>query len=484
MTLTELLEGLWPPALYHHLGAQPVGDLYLDSRQLDQGGVFVCLGEAQHAQSALQHGASLVLSDKPLPPLAIPVLVLPGLSLQLQVLAKRRYPQLPDIIGVTGTNGKSTLVALIAQFLTAAGVSVATVGTLGAAVWGQPLVSTGMTTPDILTNYRLLAQFAERGIQQVAMEVSSHALAQGRVAGLPIRVAVFTNLTQDHLDYHGTLEAYGACKARLFAFDTLHHQVVNADDAWGQRLPCLPGVVRWHYSLQQPGSTFYAEELVANTQGMAFDLQYAGSVTPCQSPLFGAFNVANVLAAMGAALAVGVPWSRLLTVINRLKPVAGRLEALEVVDGVRTFVDFAHTPDGLEQTLKALRHHTPGRLWVVFGCGGDRDRQKRPLMGAVAEAFADEIVLTSDNPRSENPVEIIREIAAGCQGPVHCFQDREAAIAFAIGKALPGDSILLAGKGHETHQWVGDQALPFSDVAVAKRLWQDRVRLSSSTDVG
>lgn len=458
-----------------------INDLVLDSRQVTAGDAFVCLqGEAFIAQ-ALAQGAVCVLIDsdaidqldKAVHELAKGKLVaVPALAEQLPTIARTHYFQkdltLPKIIGVTGTNGKSSVVAFIAQIFANAGIKSATIGTLGLAIANTPEVATGLTTPDLLTNYRFIAECAKQGVQVVAMEVSSHGLSQGRVDGIEFDSAIFTNLTQDHLDYHGSFAAYGQAKAKLFNTVNLGQAVINRDDPFAESLlQSQSAQAQLTYALHEPAD-ITAKNIETFTQGLRFDLICPWGQVKVTAPVIGHFNIYNILAAASVALQHGVTLPVLADAIAKLQGVNGRMQLVYKGD-FQVIVDFAHTPDGLEQALKAVREHTIGRLIVVFGCGGNRDVQKRALMGAIAEDLADQVIITSDNPRNEDPEKILRDVAAGCKQYPYVVEDRAEAIAFAISQAAAGDCVLIAGKGHENYQLVKGVKKPFSDQAVAIR---------------
>lgn len=385
------------------------------------------------------------------------------------------------VTGITGTNGKTSCSQWLARLLQAAGTPCAAIGTLGTGFPGA-LKMTGFTTPDAVQLQASLAELRTAGARAVAMEVSSHGLEQGRVAGTCFDVAVLTNLTQDHLDYHGTMAEYEAAKALLFQWPGLRTAVVNRDDAMGRRLLAgggaklsAPQVIEYGIdgpagaSLAGPrGQWLRASAVQATTGGTSFHIDGSFGSAEVVTSMIGAFNVSNLLAVLGAALANGVPWDAALAALRGLTPVEGRMELFGGHDGPLAVVDYAHTPDALEQTLAALRpvaQARGGRLWCVFGCGGDRDPIKRPLMGAVAERLADEVVLTSDNPRSEDPQDILEAIADGMRERVRArlIEDRAAAILHAIRHAGAADVVLVAGKGHEATQEVNGRKRPFSD---------------------
>lgn len=471
-----LPELAWPAALV----ARRASDLVSDSRQVQPGAVFLALPGRRdhglaHAEEAMARGALAVIADPHGHGGSMPagVFALPGLRERLPELVDRFFGS-PSaaltVIGVTGTNGKTSVVQCLAQAWRALGHRTATLGTLGA---GEPgaLEPLALTTPDLCTVQRWLARFRARGIDRVAMEVSSHALDQGRVAGIRFEGAVFTNLSRDHLDYHGSMEAYKAAKARLFRWPELRFAVINFDDAVGCELAerCRAPVVGYAVAKE---AAVTARALELSGEGIAFDLVADGRKARVRSPLLGAFNVFNLLACAAVLLALGEPFADVAEALTTIQPIPGRMNrrggsaALPLA-----VVDYAHTPDALEKALAALRPHTRGRLTVVFGCGGERDRGKRPEMGRVAEALADRVILTDDNPRSEDGEAILAEILAGMRRPeaVRVERDRRRAIAAAIAEAAPGDTVLIAGKGHERYQEAGGQRLPFDDLLEVER---------------
>ncbi len=485
MPLRQLLAGFAPEPALNPL----VRGLSADSRELAEGDAFIALAGAsthglQFAAKALAAGVSAILFEQPapgnasLPPIAVGV---DGLRQQLGRLADRFYgspSRALAMTGVTGTNGKTSTVQLIAQALTLRGETVGTIGTLGAGLYGH-LVAGERTTPDVVAVHRLLATLREQGAMRVAMEVSSHALEQGRVDEVAFQVAVFTNLTRDHLDYHGTMEAYGAAKAKLFAWPSLRAVVVNLDDAFGPKLlaDVAAGVHRFGFSSRgHADAVLRAESLRLSPEGLGFDLVEAAERFAVNSPLLGRFNIDNLLAVAGSLRALGWPLAEVAAALARLSPVDGRMSRVGGRNGQPlVVVDYAHTPDALEQALSSLREHTPGRLTCVFGCGGDRDRGKRPQMAAIAERGADRVIVTDDNPRSENGDDIVAEIMAGFERPatVQAQRDRAAAIASALKGAGANDIILIAGKGHEAYQEVAGIKTPFDDLKIAAALLED-----------
>jgi UDP-N-acetylmuramoyl-L-alanyl-D-glutamate--2,6-diaminopimelate ligase len=477
-----LPEVAWPPAL----ASRRASDLVLDSRQAGPGAVFLAIPGRSghglaHAEKALAGGALAVLADPrghegALPPGVLPI---PGLVERLPELIDRFFGS-PSaaltVIGVTGTNGKTSVVQCLAQAWRALGHRAATLGTLGAGEPGalQPLP---LTTPDACTVQRWLARFRAAGITHVAMEVSSHALDQGRVAGVRFEGAVFTNLSRDHLDYHGSMAAYGAAKARLFRWPGLRFAAINRDDEFGRALAADCRTTLFDFGLAGE-ARIAARALQCSAQGIAFDLSAEGREGRVRSTLLGAFNVSNLLACAAVLLALGEPFDEVVRALAAIEPVPGRMNRRGGTQGLPlAVVDYAHTPDALAKALTALRQHARGRLIVVFGCGGERDRGKRPEMGEIAERLADRVIVTDDNPRSEDGARIVAEILAGMRDPLaaRVERDRALAIARAIAEAGPDDVVLVAGKGHERYQEREGQRIPFDDLVVVERALALRV---------
>ncbi|HEY2606113.1 MAG TPA: UDP-N-acetylmuramoyl-L-alanyl-D-glutamate--2,6-diaminopimelate ligase [Paraburkholderia sp.] len=489
-----------------HAHVQPAAHLHADTRSLAAGDVFLAYAvegadNRPFIDNAIEHGATAVLfqpegfAGKPDPKQALAVPLLNELA---GSIASAWYGDPSDamtVIGVTGTNGKTSCSQWISAALTALGTRCAIIGTLGSGMPGQ-LVHTGFTTPDAPQLQRTLAQLRDAGAQAVAMEVSSHALHQGRVNGTAFDIAVFTNLTQDHLDYHRTFDAYEAAKARLFAWPELRCAVINRDDEAGRRLlASTQGHARTlAYGLEarsdapQADAFLTASNVRATATGTAYHLSTSDwSDAEVEVQTLGAFNVSNLLGVLGALLAAEVPFDAALAELAKLEPVNGRMQRLGgrlQNDEPLVVIDYAHTPDALEKTLEALRPMAAargGELICMFGCGGDRDATKRPLMGAIAEKLADGVVVTSDNPRSEDPQKIIDQIAAGMKDASQArrIEDRASAILQAIRSAAREDVIVLAGKGHEATQEIMGKKRAFSDqdharLALAARATQAR----------
>jgi len=446
-----------------------------DSRKVNRGDLFVAIpGTALDGQrfieEAINRGAiAVVLEHDAAVPDALFLhtgvvkIVVPDARVALAVLAANAYGHPSHrlrLIGVTGTNGKTTTTHLIKAVLEAHGDHVGLIGTIQYDLGGQ-LVPATHTTPESLELNALLSDMVRRGCTAAVMEVSSHALAQHRVHGLRFVAGVFTNLTQDHLDYHGSMDAYFAAKKKLFdALPADAVAVTNADDPRGDAIvqDTRARVVR--YGLDAPADST-AGNMTMSVGGMEFTVTMAGSSSSVRTALTGRFNVANILAAMSTATAIGVPLSVATKGIAAVGSVRGRFEQIPAPRGWTAIIDYAHTPDALENTLRAIRQllgtHRRGRIITVFGCGGDRDRSKRPQMGRIASEMSDVTIVTSDNPRTEDPLAILREICAGISptARVHTEADRRSAIARALSMASSGDVVLIAGKGHEDYQVVG-----------------------------
>ena len=467
------------------VGDIAVSGLVLDSRDVRPGDAFVCVaGFGAHGlnfvEQARANGAVAILYDHPAPAgLAVPAdaIAVPGLRARMGALADQFHGQ-PSrsmtMVGVTGTNGKTSTVQLLGQAWQRLGITSGSIGTLGVGLYGQ-VVPTGFTTPLVLQMHQVLAQLRDAGATATAMEVSSHALDQGRVDAVHYDIAVFTNLTRDHLDYHGSMDAYGAAKARLFQRPGLKAAVINLDDAYAPTLLALldPAVAVVGVSSRGAASArLQAADIVMDSAGLHFQLRADGQQAAVDSPLLGRFNVDNLLAVAGVLLAQGQPLAVIASLLGQLRPISGRMNKLGGQAGQPTVVvDYAHTPDALLQALSSLEDHVDGLLACVFGCGGDRDAGKRPQMAAIAEAHADRVIVTDDNPRSEDGDAIVADILAGFARPetVAVQRDRALAIDSAIAGAAAGDVVLIAGKGHEPYQEINGVKHPFDDSQVAQQ---------------
>ncbi|WP_312600918.1 MULTISPECIES: UDP-N-acetylmuramoyl-L-alanyl-D-glutamate--2,6-diaminopimelate ligase [Pseudomonas] len=455
----------------------------LDSRRIQPGSVFFAVpGGVRdgrlHIAEAIANGASAIVYEADqapdLPPASVPLVPVKELGAELSAIAGRFYGE-PSaaltLIGVTGTNGKTSVTQLIAQACDRLGQRCGIVGTLGTGFWGA-LEAGRHTTPDPFAVQAALAALKEQGAQAVAMEVSSHGLEQGRVAAVQFDVAVFTNLSRDHLDYHGTMEAYAAAKAKLFQWPSLRARVINLDDEQGCRLAEVEHASRLiTFSLENPAATLYCKHIAFSDAGIEASLVTPEGEAGLVSPLIGRFNLSNLLAAIGALLGMGFTLSHIQRVMPELQGPVGRMQRLGGGTQPLVVVDYAHTPDALEQVLVALRPHAKRRLICVFGCGGDRDSGKRPLMARIAERLADAVIVTDDNPRTESSARIIDDIRAGFNEPARAtfIPARDEAIAYAIGEASRDDVVLIAGKGHEDYQEVNGVRMPFSDLEQAAR---------------
>jgi UDP-N-acetylmuramoyl-L-alanyl-D-glutamate--2,6-diaminopimelate ligase len=466
-----------------------VSDLTLDSQAATPGALFLASRGRRHhglqfAPEAVKRGARTVLYEPegagPVPLFASSIFVaaLPGLSARAGLIADRFFgapSQRLTVAGITGTNGKTTCAWLLAQALQRCHRPAAYMGTLGAGM--PPRVSPlRHTTPDAVTVHRQLAALLEAGAECVSMEVSSHALDQARVNGVRFHTAAFTNLTRDHLDYHGSMQAYGAAKARLLEWPGLAHRIINVDDAFGAQLAAQPSAAqlivtsRAREAVRPPGARFVrATRVQGEPIGLNIEVDSSWGSRALQMRLVGEFNVDNVLTVLAVLLAWDIPLSEAAAALERCRAARGRMEMF----GGRgrsplAIVDYAHTPDALANALRAARMHCRGQLRVVFGCGGDRDAGKRPLMGAIAAELADDIILTDDNPRSEDPRRILADIVAGIAmpAPLTVEHDRAAAIRLALTRCAPDDVVLVAGKGHEDYQIVGEERREFRDQTV------------------
>jgi UDP-N-acetylmuramoyl-L-alanyl-D-glutamate--2,6-diaminopimelate ligase len=503
ITLAELVQGLDVNAGYGDLRV-PVTALCYDSRQVVPEAAFVAVRGAmqdghQFIGQALERGAAAIISEHA--PQAVPGVVflqVPDSRQALAQLAVNYYghpTQTLQLIGVTGTNGKTTTTLLLESIFNHAHRRVGVIGTLGYR-WADKRVAASMTTPESLDLQRLFHAMRQDRVTHAIMEVSSHALALGRVAGCRFNAAVFTNLSQDHLDFHGNLDDYFAAKSLLFS-DHLEANgnsgpavaVINLDDVRAEELTASSRGEVWSYSLRRSRAQIRVKRAEFTAGGIRADVITPRGTLELRSHLLGRLNLYNLLAAATTALALNVPEETIVAGLEAVTSVDGRLQRVETGRGFEVVVDYAHTPDAMEKSLECLRELTRERLLVVFGCGGDRDRSKRPLMGKVAGSFGDIVVLTSDNPRSEDPAAIIRDIEPGLQevgvhrlhngcqpqaDAVGCYTvqpDRRRAIALALSWARPGDLVFIGGKGHETYQIVGREIFAFDDrVAVLESL--------------
>ena len=472
----------------------PVDDVTSSSREARRGVAFLAYPGATRdgrdfITDAVARGASAVLfeandftwnADWKVPHLGVP-----DLRAHASQIAGHVYGHPAEALwmtGVTGTNGKTSVAQWIATGFELAGRKSAVIGTIGNGLVGNDgghLQPSDNTTPDAVALQRMLRDYLRAGATACAMEVSSHGLDQGRVTDIKYDVAVFTNLTRDHLDYHGTMEAYGDAKAKLFELRGVKHAVINVDDAFGvmlaERVAKRSGVELIRYSMRQNGSfaNLAAKSVAISPSGLSFEVTGKFGVVRVESDILGAFNIGNLLAVIGALIASGMSLSQAAEIAGKLPPVPGRMQTVRETNKPLVVVDYAHTPDALEKALSTVAAIVPenGRLISVFGCGGDRDRGKRPQMGAISARYADVSIITSDNPRTEDPLRIIADIEAAFSkgdAPYRAIADRQQAIYEALNVARAGDIVVIAGKGHEDYQIVGETKHHFSDVEVAQ----------------
>lgn len=471
------------------LPALEIGGLKLDSRTVATGDAFVAVPGYQvdgrdFMDAAIEAGAIVVLCESDGYGVRehgkAHVIEVPQLKEHLSTIAARFFDEPSkaiQVVGVTGTNGKTSVTYLLAELLQVCGVKAGVIGTTGSGFPGA-LLPESHTTPDPIAVQQRLAALRSEGAQVVAMEVSSHALVQRRVEAVQFAVGVATNISRDHLDYHGTMANYAGAKRRLMTELDTAQAVLNTDDAalnaW---LPDRPDAWRFSLQPQQHDRCVYAQSINYQDTGTRFEISVPINGQRQQftvmSPLLGEFNVYNLLAALTATAQLGYNWPELCAAASQIKPVPGRMEAFHCAGKPLVIVDYAHTPDALQQVLTAVRRHCQGQLWCVFGCGGDRDRGKRPQMGAVAAANADRVVVTDDNPRTEEPAHIVQDILAGMprnDEQIRVVEGRRNAVDYAIENADSNDVIVLAGKGHEDYQVIGHERVAYNERAIVAQL--------------
>jgi UDP-N-acetylmuramoyl-L-alanyl-D-glutamate--2,6-diaminopimelate ligase len=490
----RLADLLGPPAPEAALRVQgpreiAIAGLATDTRALRPGFLFAALaGRATDGHrfipQAVAGGAAAILAEPgraAAVPAGVALVETPDVRGVLGAMADRFYDHPSaelELVGVTGTNGKTTVTYLLEAVFRAAGRAPGVIGTIELR-WGGEAHAAPNTTPEAVDLQRILRAMVAGGVQVAALEASSHALELRRLAGCRFRTAIFTNLGRDHLDFHPDLEAYFAAKARLFTEFAPASSVVNTDDPWGRRLAAVARGTVISYGFG-PEAACRALRVTLDGGGLRFVIAAGGEEVEIRSPLVGRHNVFNILAAAAAARAHGVPWQAIRAGVAAMALVPGRFERVSADGEPTVLVDFAHTPEAVENAVRGARELTRGRLVVVFGCGGDRDRGKRPLMGRAAVRLADEVYVTSDNPRSEEPGAIIDEILAGARAEpaaraaVHVVPDRRAAIRAAVGGAAPADLVLIAGKGHEDYQILGARTVHFSDREEARAALEER----------
>ncbi|KNZ70476.1 UDP-N-acetylmuramyl tripeptide synthetase [Thermincola ferriacetica] len=490
--LTDLLKNIYGARVQGDLTVQIEGLAY-DSRKVQPGFAFICIEGYKtdghlFAQNAVENGATVIIAKKPITvPSSVTVVTVEDTREALAYMGAAFYDYPGDklnIIGVTGTNGKTTTTHLIENILVKAGKKVGLIGTIKNKIIDRVLPVTN-TTPESLDLQALLAEMVDAGVDYAVMEVSSHALELNRVAGCEYDQAIFTNITQDHLDFHETMDNYLAAKQKLFINlgknsrkSRNKYGIINIDDSKGQSfLEVTHGQVIT-YGIQSAADV-RAEKIDLRSDGVIFTAVTPRGSVDLKLNLTGLFNVYNSLAAVASGLGENIALPVIKEALEEVKGVPGRMEKVEAGQPFAVLVDYAHTPDGLENVLSAAREFTKGRLITVFGCGGDRDRTKRPIMGEVSAKLSDFTVLTSDNPRSESPAEILRDIEEGVKpiiGPENytVIEDRKEAIRHALNMAKTGDVVVIAGKGHETYQIIGTKVLPFDDREVAIEILKEK----------
>ncbi len=454
-------------------------DLEFDSRSISTNSIFcaypgVSVDGRDYIEDAIKKGAKFILWEKGIDfNYPIPNFGVDNLKHYVGLLASIKHNNhLAKVIGVTGTNGKTSIATWISQVYTLNGKKAGIIGTTGAGVYPDTTYNNA-TTPDPLTLQQLISDFSKKNIDVLTMEVSSHSLHQGRVNGIKYTTAIFTNLTLDHLDYHHDMESYYQAKRDLFFWHDLTNAIINTDDEYGKRLfdelKAKEEVQLIDYGINS--GTLRASDIIIDLSGMRFNLNYNNEVVPTKVSVIGRFNIYNILAVTGALIVDGYALSEISLLLSKITPVCGRMDTVSVTGKPLVVVDFSHTPDSLLNALNTLRTvENIGKLYCVFGCGGNRDSSKRPIMGNIATKIADYVIVTSDNPRFEDPDEIIKQIISGIKSDNFIsISDRTSAIEYAIKTAQLGDIILIAGKGHETYQEIKGVKSPFFDFDVAKK---------------
>ncbi|MDQ0217176.1 UDP-N-acetylmuramoyl-L-alanyl-D-glutamate--2,6-diaminopimelate ligase [Peribacillus cavernae] len=452
-----------------------------DNRKVEEGSLFICIkgytvDGHDFAEEAVKTGAAAVLAQRPLA-LGVPVIVVKDTQRAMAVLADAFYghpTQSLRLIGITGTNGKTTTSHLIEKIFYDASQKTGLIGTMYTKV-GNKIYNTRNTTPDSVTLQKAFHEMKECGVETAIMEVSSHALELGRVHGCDFDIAVFTNLTQDHLDFHGSMESYKHAKSLFFSQlgnayvdGRPKFAVLNADDDAAEDFMKWTAAHVLTYGIEK-SADIRAKDIEITAKGTQFTLEVSQLTRRISLQLVGKFSVYNVLAAFGAAMCAGLDPDQILTSIEKVEGVSGRFELVQAGQDFSVIVDYAHTPDSLENVLKTVGEFAPKRIFVIVGCGGDRDKTKRPIMARIACDLATDSIFTSDNPRSEDPHQILRDMEAGVKDKSYTvIADRMEAIQHAVSEANEGDVVLIAGKGHETYQIIGDQVLEFDDRIAAK----------------
>ncbi|GGH74497.1 UDP-N-acetylmuramoyl-L-alanyl-D-glutamate--2,6-diaminopimelate ligase [Pullulanibacillus pueri] len=469
-------------------GDPDISSIEMDSRQVQPGSLFVCVkGERfdghQFVEEVQAKGAVALVAERPISA-DIPVVYVSEARRAMGMLVDTFYGQPThqlSLIGVTGTNGKTTITHLVRQIQEAANIKTGIVGTMGIK-FGQQEISVSNTTPEAPVLQKAFRTMVDYDIQSAVMEVSSHALVQGRVRGLDFDIAVFTNLTQDHLDYHGTMKDYLHAKSLLFSqlgntYDSERKKVavINNDDAAAETLKQATAVSILTYGIDQPADV-QAQNIKVTAKGTQFDLKTPDGTFSVSMKLVGKFSVYNILAAACVCHLNGINWERMIESIKDIEGVSGRFETVEAGQNFSVIVDYSHTPDSLENALLTIKEFAKGRVITVVGCGGDRDRTKRPLMAEIAVKYSDLAVFTSDNPRTEDPERILEDMVKGLdKGTYTKLTGRREAITYAVNQAADHDVVLIAGKGHETYQIIGTEVLDFDDRVEARQAIKERL---------
>ncbi|KOP82041.1 UDP-N-acetylmuramoyl-L-alanyl-D-glutamate--2,6-diaminopimelate ligase [Cytobacillus solani] len=486
MKLHTLISYLQPYKTYS--GDNPdISSIENDSRNIQKGSLFICIkgynvDGHDYAGLAVQNGAAAIIAEKDMN-LTVPVIVVPDSKRAMAVLADAFLGQ-PSrelhLIGITGTNGKTTISHLIEKIISDSGKKTGLIGTMYTKIDGKEY-EVKNTTPDSLTLQKIFKQMVDEGVSSTVMEVSSHALDEGRIHGCDFNIAVFSNLTQDHLDYHKTMEAYKNAKGLLFSqlgscfsHNPPKFAVLNNDDEATKSYIRATAAHILTYGIDHKAD-LQAKNIQMTSTGTTFELISPFGVHTVSMQLIGKFSVYNVLASIGAGIATGISIEEIIHSIKEVQGVSGRFETVDAGQDFSVIVDYSHTPDSLKNALSTVKQFAKKRVFVIVGCGGDRDRSKRPLMAEIACRFSSDPIFTSDNPRSEDPNQILKDMEEGVQGhPYKLIADRKEAIYYAVKAANEGDVILIAGKGHETYQLIGNQIIHFDDREVAKEAIEGR----------
>ncbi|MCY8809542.1 UDP-N-acetylmuramoyl-L-alanyl-D-glutamate--2,6-diaminopimelate ligase [Bacillus atrophaeus] len=482
MKLTKLLTYLTTEPSVNDFHDPDITSIEMDSREVKTGSLFVCVkgytvDGHDFAQKAVENGASAIVAERELD-VSVPVTIVRNSQRALSVLSDAFYGQPTkqlQLIGITGTNGKTSTSHMVDEILKKAGKRTGLIGTMYIKI-NEETFPVKNTTPESVTLQKTFKKMNDNHVDTAIMEVSSHALSMGRVHGCDYDIAVFTNLTQDHLDYHKTMDEYRQAKSLLFSQlgGAFNHEkpkraILNADDEASAYYEKVTAAHISTYGIKNDADVM-AKHIKTTAQGTSFELVTNKGTKPITISLVGQFNVYNVLAAVATCIAAGIPFETVAEAVEELHGVRGRFELVNKNQEFPVIVDYAHTPDSLENVLKTCKDMTEGKVFVVVGCGGDRDKTKRPKMAKIAVQLADEPIFTSDNPRSEDPLAILRDMEAGVENEYyHSIANREQAIFFAIANARKGDVVLIAGKGHETYQQIGAETFDFDDAEVAAR---------------